>query len=66
MQRSQLPFIHEEDIIMIARQGPTFLPIGQAHEHDTAYSAESYVLHVVFKGGKRGLVDVAYQPAMSD
>jgi hypothetical protein len=54
------PVIHEDDMTVIPRQGPTFAPGRQSREANTLSLEHSYVLHVVFTGGKRFLVDVAY------
>jgi hypothetical protein len=56
----QRPVIHEDDMTVIPRQGPTFAPGRQSREANTLSLEHSYVLHVVFTGGKRFLVDVAY------
>jgi hypothetical protein len=56
----QRPIIHEDDMIVVPRQGPTFAPGRQSREANTLSLEHSYVLHVVFTGGKRFLVDVAY------
>jgi hypothetical protein len=56
----QRPVIHEGDMVMIPRQGPTFAPGGQAREANDTPFEHSYVLYVVFSGLKRFLVDVAY------
>jgi hypothetical protein len=56
----QRPIIHEDDMRMVAGQGPTFAPGGQTLEANNVPFLHSYVLHVVFAGGKRILVDVTY------
>jgi hypothetical protein len=45
---------------MVAGQGPTFAPGGQTLEANNVSFLHSYVLHFVFAGGKRILVDVTY------
>ena len=56
----QRPVINEGDMVMIPRQGPTFAPGGQVREANATPFEHSYVLHVMFTGLKRLLVDVAY------
>jgi hypothetical protein len=56
----QRPVIHEDDMKMVAGQGPTFAPGGQTLEANNVPFLHSYVLHVVFADGKRILVDVTY------
>jgi hypothetical protein len=56
----QRPVIHEDDIRMVASQGPTFAPGGQSLETNNTPVLHSYVLHVAFAGGKRILVDFTY------
>ena len=61
--RQARPLVHENDIVMVPYQGPTFQPQTRRALANPARIGPTDVLEVMFTGGKRMMVDVVYRPA---